>query len=59
MQAALKEAVIAEQHSSAENGAHGLSLEISPSGVKKEGYADLQFAKDTKWDEAMKWLDKP
>ena len=58
MQAALKEAVIAEQHSSAQNGAHGLTLEISSTGVAKPGYSDLQFAKDTQWDEAMKWLDK-
>ena len=58
MQEALKEVVIAEQHSSMHNGAHGLSLEISPSGVEKKGYSDLQFAKDTHWDEAMKWLGK-
>lgn len=58
MQEALKEVVIAEQHSSAHNGAHGLSLEISTDGVNKKGYSDLQFAKDTKWDEAMKWLGK-
>lgn len=56
MQKALKDAVVAEQHSFLQLGAHGLSLEISPEGVAKNGYSDLQFAKDTKWDEAMTWL---
>ncbi|MCQ2736955.1 MAG: clostripain-related cysteine peptidase [bacterium] len=59
MQKALSEVIIAEQHEiDEEDGAHGLSLEISTGGVKQEGYADLKFAKDTRWDEAMKWLGK-
>ncbi len=53
MMQAVQNAVIAEQHAPKNNGAHGLTLEISPNGGGKKGYKDLQFAKDTQWDEAM------
>lgn len=58
MMASLENAIIAEQHSSAHNGAHGLSIEMNNSQVSKPTYGELQFAKDTKWDEAIKWLNK-
>ena len=54
---AVKSAVIAEQHSYANNGANGLQMEISPNGGNKvkfgHAYQDLAFAKKTHWDEAM------
>ncbi len=58
MMASINNVIIAEQHSSAHNGAHGLSIEMNNAQVSKPTYGDLQFAKDTKWDEAIKWLNK-
>jgi len=53
LMASIKEAVIAEQHSSGYPDSHGLTAEIPTwSGVGR-GYEDLKFAKETKWDEAM------
>ncbi len=53
MMQAVQNAVIAEQHAPKHKGTHGLTLEISPNGGNKKDYKDLQFAKDTQWDEAM------
>lgn len=53
MMQAVKNAVIAEQHAPKHQGTHGLTLEITPNGENKKGYKDLQFAKDTQWDEAL------
>lgn len=54
---AVKSAVIAEQHSYANQGANGLQIELSPNGGSKvkfgHAYQDLAFAKDTNWDEAL------
>lgn len=58
MMASIENVIIAEQHSSAHNGAHGLSIEMNNAQVSKPTYGELQFAKDTKWDEAIKWLNK-
>lgn len=57
----VSDAVIAEYHSSRQEGANGLTLQISPNGGSLGGkigdtdikYGDLAFAKDTLWDEAM------
>ncbi|MCD4782641.1 MAG: hypothetical protein K8T10_02300 [Candidatus Eremiobacteraeota bacterium] len=58
MMAAIKEAVIEEQHSSKYPNAHGLTAEIPSYGGVDSGYTDLKFAKDTKWDEAMNKMSK-
>lgn len=50
--AAVQETVIAEQHSSAYPGAHGVTLDI-PSGKPSAEYKKLDLSKDTQWDEAM------
>lgn len=50
----LQRAIIAEQHSEEYPGAHGLSIELPTWSPPGEDYGQLDFAKDTKWDEAMK-----
>ncbi len=54
---ALKEAVIAEQHSSRYPNAHGLTAEIPSWGGVGKGYTDLKYAENTLWDEAMNSLN--
>lgn len=49
----LGNAVIAEQHSSSYKGAHGLTIEIPTYGSTGSGYGELDFAKETKWKQAM------
>lgn len=56
--AAIKDAVIAEEHSTKYPNAHGLTAEIPTYGGVGRGYDKLQFAKDTKWDEAMNKMSK-
>lgn len=58
MMAAVKDAVIQEQHSSKHPNAHGLTAEIPTYGGVDKGYTDLKFAKDTRWDEAMNKMSK-
>ncbi len=50
---AVKDAVIAEQHSENYPNANGLTLEIPTYGPARKGYHELAFAKETKWDEAL------
>ncbi len=55
---AIKNAVIAEEHASSENGAHGLTVQtygdgLGFGGVNSSKYQELQFAKNTQWDEAI------
>lgn len=50
---ALDDAIIANQHSHRYPNAHGLHMEIPKYGTMSSGYQNLQFAKDTNWDEAM------
>ncbi len=50
---AIDEAVIANQASSQYPNGYGLQMEIPTNGSMSSGYANLQFAKDTAWDEAM------
>lgn len=45
--------IFAEQHSSRYPNAHGVTIELG----KRGGYADIAFAKDTCWDEAMKKMN--
>ncbi len=49
----LNEAIIANQSSKQYPNAHGLQMEIPTGGYMSSGYQKLDFAKDTKWDEAM------
>ncbi len=56
--AAIKAAVIAEEHSEQYPNAHGLTVEIPKYGGVEAGYKDLQFAKDTMWDEGMNKMSK-
>ncbi|MCD4782640.1 MAG: hypothetical protein K8T10_02295 [Candidatus Eremiobacteraeota bacterium] len=58
MMAAIKDAVIKEQHSSKYPNAHGLTAEIPTYGEVGNGYTDLKFARDTKWDEAMNKINQ-
>jgi len=58
MMKAVKDAVIKEQHSSSYPNAHGLTAEIPSYGGVDNGYTDLKFAKETKWDEAMNKMSK-
>jgi hypothetical protein len=51
--ASLDQAILASEHSERYPDAHGLQIEIPSWGGLSSGYKDLQFAKDTKWDEAM------
>ena len=51
--AALDDAIIANQNSYQYPNAHGLQMEIPASGRPSNGYGNLQFAKDTQWDEAL------
>lgn len=51
--AALDDAIIANQNSYQYPNAHGLQMEIPASGRPSNGYGNLQFAKDTHWDEAL------
>lgn len=58
MMDAIKNAVIAEQHSDYKDGAHGLTIELpswsySPPG---EEYKGLKFSQDSKWDEFLEKL---
>jgi len=50
---ALDEAIIANEHSSRYPEAHGLQIELNAWGGPSYHYKDLEFAKNTKWDEAM------
>lgn len=54
----LKEAVIANQSSKSYPNAHGLQMEMPTYGGVSNGYAKLDFAKDTNWDEAMAHINK-
>jgi len=54
----LKETVIANQSSYQYPNANGLQMEIPTSGHMSSGYGNLQFAKDTHWDEAMASMAK-
>ena len=54
----LNEAVIANQSSSRYPNAHGLQMELPTYGGLSNGYAKLDFAKDTNWDEAMIHLNQ-
>jgi hypothetical protein len=57
--AALKKAVIAEQHSSSHPDAHGLHIELpSWGGEPSSDYKKLEFAKDTRWDEALEKISR-
>ena len=58
LMASIKEAVIAEEHSSRYPNAHGLTAEIPTYGTVGRGYDKLKFAKETKWDEAMNKMNK-
>ncbi|MEW6281510.1 MAG: clostripain-related cysteine peptidase [Candidatus Eremiobacterota bacterium] len=52
----LKEAVIAEQHSSSYPRANGLTIELSETystGDTARQYGDIALARDTRWDEAV------
>jgi hypothetical protein len=51
--ASLKEAIVAEQHSTRYPDAHGLQIKLSSWGSPGADYQDLAFAKDTKWAEAQ------
>lgn len=55
MMNAIKNTVIAEQHASDREGAHGLTVELpSWSYSPPDGdYKDLKFSQDTKWDEFL------
>jgi hypothetical protein len=54
MMAAVKNAVIAEQHSPSKKGAHGLTIELPAwGGGPSEEYKGLKLSQDTKWDEAI------
>ncbi|MDQ7824401.1 MAG: clostripain-related cysteine peptidase [Candidatus Eremiobacteraeota bacterium] len=54
MMEAIGTAVIAEQHTAAHKGAHGLTIELPsyPSAPSDE-YKELKLSQDTKWDEAL------
>ncbi|MDQ7822346.1 MAG: clostripain-related cysteine peptidase [Candidatus Eremiobacteraeota bacterium] len=56
--ASLDKAILANQHSNAYPGAHGLQIELPSWGGLSGKYQDLQFAKDTSWDEAMGKISK-
>ena len=53
----VERAVIAEEHSLFQRGAHGLTIEAPDSGKVDYGYKNLNFAKDTQWDEAMNHIN--
>ncbi|MBI2266620.1 MAG: hypothetical protein HYU64_15895 [Armatimonadetes bacterium] len=55
VEAKVKEAVTAEWHKDSYNGATGVTIYAPSYGVDSD-YRDLQFAKDTQWDEAMEFL---
>jgi hypothetical protein len=50
----LDTAIIANEHSGSHPYAHGLHIEIPTWAGFSKGYDELAFARDTKWDEAMK-----
>lgn len=52
LKAAVREAVIAEEHSDQYPNAHGLTLEISSWGVPS-GYADTKLGQETSWPQAL------
>jgi len=54
----IKNAVIAEDHSIFHWNTHGLNAEIPDSGKVGWNYRNLQFAKDTQWDEAMNKINE-
>ncbi|MCE1246782.1 MAG: clostripain-related cysteine peptidase [Firmicutes bacterium] len=58
LMASIKAAVIAEEHSNRYANSHGLTAEIPTNGGVGAGYKDLQFAKDTMWDEGMNKMSK-
>ena len=57
VRAAVKDMVIAEQHSPRYPGAHGVHLEMSTTGIPG-GYGDLAFAKDSSWAKALDKISK-
>lgn len=50
---ALKDAVIAEQHSDTYPGATGLTIEVPTWGGVQSGYTDLKFDRDSQWSQAL------
>ncbi|MCE7872167.1 hypothetical protein DYH09_17550 [bacterium CPR1] len=52
-----REAVIFEQHASRFSGAHGLTVELSPtfslSEERSDSYSETKFAQDTRWAQAV------
>lgn len=54
----IKETVIAEQHSKSYPGAHGIQIDIKPTDAPSKEYKELDFAKDTNWDEAWEKIAK-
>lgn len=55
---AVGDAVIANEADSAHSNSHGLHVFAGFDGSEDAGYQNLQFAKDTQWDEAVKELGK-
>lgn len=53
MMGAIKDSVVAEQHSARYPNAHGLTAEIPSYGGVGSGYDKLAYAEHTLWDEAM------
>lgn len=56
--ASIKDAVIAEEHSTRYPNAHGLTAEIPTYGGVGSGYNKLKFAQETRWDDAMNKMSK-
>jgi hypothetical protein len=56
---AISTAVIAERHGTSHPNAHGLSIYFPTGGVVEPDYDYLQFAKDTAWDDFLKWYLSP
>ncbi|MCL5773229.1 MAG: clostripain-related cysteine peptidase [Firmicutes bacterium] len=52
----LKNTVLAEQHSDKYPNAHGLTVELPSWGSPSPEYKKTDFAKDTKWEDALKKL---
>lgn len=55
--AAVDEAIVAEQHAPKYTGAHGITIELSDTGVP-EGYEDTRLAKETQWPQALRRLQQ-
>ncbi len=54
----LGKAILANEHSDRYPEAHGLQIELSTWGGPSSSYKELEFAKNTKWDEAMAKIGK-